>query len=214
MSSIESQAAFDAEQRGLLLAVAERSIACGLERGLPLDPDPADYPEPLRVIRATFVTLEIAAALRGCIGVLDACRPVVADVARNAFAAAFEDPRFTRLQASEFPRLTLKISILTPPEPLEFKSEAELLRRIRPGIDGLILMDRGRRGTFLPSVWEQLPDPESFLEHLKRKAGFPVGYWSETLRLLRYTTESFGGPVSLERRVYPGQGQDNGRVPT
>nr|WP_052315085.1 AmmeMemoRadiSam system protein A [Thiocystis violascens] len=211
MSFTESKPTSDAEpldialdqQRRILLEVAARSIANGLERGMPLDLDPADYPEPLRATRATFVTLEFDGALRGCIGVLDAFRPLVEDVAHNAFAAAFQDPRFPRLRPDEFPRLTIKISILAPPEPLEFASQADLLGLIRPGVDGLILTDQGRRGTFLPSVWEQLPDPASFLEHLKLKAGLPPGYWSETLRVFRYTTESFGG---ASRR-----GHDNGK---
>lgn len=210
MSSIESKPAGDAEprdiapdqQRRILLEVAARSIATGLERGMPLDLDPTDYPEPLRAVRATFVTLEIDGALRGCIGVLDARRPLVEDVAHNAFAAAFQDPRFPRLHPDEFPRLTIKISVLTPPEPLEFASQSDLLDRIRPGVDGLILTDQGRRGTFLPSVWEQLPDPASFLEHLKRKAGLPFGYWSDTLRVSRYATESFGGSFSdIDARI-------------
>lgn len=146
-------------------------------------------------MRATFVTLEIGGALRGCIGVLEAIRPLVVDVARNAFAAAFEDPRFPRLTRAELPRLDIHISVLTPPEPMHFDSEADLLRQIRPGIDGLILEDRGRRGTFLPSVWEQLPKPDEFFEHLRHKAGLPGGYWSETLIVSRYTTESFGAAV-------------------
>lgn len=220
MSSIKPKAACDAEsidvaqdkQRRILLEVADRSIAKGLERGVPLELNPAEYPEPLRVIRATFVTLEIADALRGCIGVLDAFRPLVEDVARNAYAAAFEDPRFPRLRPDEFPLLTIKISILTPPEPLEFTSEADLLSQLRPGVDGLILTDKGRRGTFLPSVWEQLPNPESFLEHLKRKAGLPFGYWSETLQVFRYTTESFGGQASGGRLEHPGHSQNSDQV--
>jgi AmmeMemoRadiSam system protein A len=189
-------------QRRILLEVAARSIATGLECGRPLELDPVDYPEPLRAIRATFVTLERDGALRGCIGVLDAFRPLVEDVARNAFAAAFQDPRFARLQPEECPRLTIKISVLTPPEPLEFASQSDLLDRIRPGIDGLILTEQGRRGTFLPSVWEQLPETASFLEHLKRKAGLPFGYWSDTLRVSRYTTKSFGGSFSdIDARI-------------
>lgn len=211
MFSIDVQPAGDAEPldialdqpRRILQEVAARSIATGLERGIPLELNPADYPEPLRAIRATFVTLEIDGALRGCIGVLDAFRPLVEDVAQNAFAAAFQDPRFPQLRPDEFPRLTIKISVLTPPEPLEFSSQSDLLGRIRPGVDGLILTDQGRRGTFLPSVWEQLPDPASFLEHLKRKAGLPFGYWSDTLRVSRYATESFGGAVSRDGHQIP-----------
>jgi uncharacterized protein len=192
----EPSAVYDATERAILLDIAARSIAHGLEHQRPLELDPDDYPEPLRAGRATFVTLERHADLRGCIGVLDAFRPLVVDVAQNAFAAAFEDPRFPPLRAPEYPELTLKLSVLTPAEPLVFGSEAELLARIRPGIDGLILSDGGRRGTFLPSVWEQLPDPRDFLDHLKRKAGLPLGYWSDSLRVARYGTESFGGPIS------------------
>ena len=196
----ERPSIYDATERAILLDIAARSIAHGLEHQRPLDLDPAEYPEPLRAIRATFVTLERHADLRGCIGVLDAFRPLVTDVARNAFAAAFEDPRFPPLRAAEYPELTLKLSVLTPAEPLSFGSEAELLAQIRPGVDGLILSDRGRRGTFLPSVWEQLPDPRDFLDHLKRKAGLPMGYWSDSLRVSRYGTESFGGPIDQIQR--------------
>jgi len=199
MHSIETTsdlpAVYDATERATLLDIAARSIAHGLEYQRPLELDPNVHPEPLRSIRATFVTLERRADLRGCIGVLDAFRPLVVDVAQNAFAAAFADPRFPPLRAAEYPELTLKLSILTPAEPLSFASEAELLAQIRPGVDGLILSDRGWRGTFLPSVWEQLPDPRDFLDHLKRKAGLPMGYWSESLRVARYITESFGGPI-------------------
>ena len=196
----EPPAIYDATERATLLDIAARSIAYGLEHQRPLEPNPTDYPEPLRAIRATFVTLERHSDLRGCIGVLDAFRPLVLDVAQNAFAAAFEDPRFPPLRAAEYPELTLKLSVLTPAEPLSFGSEAELLAQIRPGVDGLILSDRGRRGTFLPSVWEQLPDPRDFLEHLKRKAGLPMGHWSDSLRVARYGTESFGGPIGRLQR--------------
>ncbi|BCU05791.1 AmmeMemoRadiSam system protein A [Allochromatium tepidum] len=196
----ERPAIYDSTERAILLDIAARSIAHGLEYRRPLDLDLAEYPEPLRAIRATFVTLERHADLRGCIGVLDAFRPLVLDVAQNAFAAAFEDPRFPPLRADEYPELSLKISVLTPAEPMAFGSEAELLTQIRPGVDGLILSDRGRRGTFLPSVWEQLPDPRDFLEHLKRKAGLPMGHWSDSLRVARYATESFGGPIGRLQR--------------
>jgi AmmeMemoRadiSam system protein A len=188
----EAQPAYDAEQRAILLDVAARSIALGLDQGRPFDPDPFDYPPALRASLATFVTLEIDQALRGCIGVLEAIRPLVRDVALNAFAAAFEDPRFAPLRAAEYPGLTLKISILSPPQPMHCASEADLLAQIRPGIDGLILREQGHRGTFLPSVWEQLPDSLDFLRHLKRKAGLPIDYWSSRLEISRYTSESFG----------------------
>lgn len=176
----------------MLLDVAAESIAKALEQGVPWVPSAGDYPEALREPRATFVTLEMDGDLRGCIGALEAHRPLVQDVAHNAFAAAFQDPRFAPLTAPELPRLTLKISVLSVPEPVAFRSDADLLAQLRPGVDGLILKDKGHRGTFLPAVWEQLPNPSDFLAHLKRKAGLPMDYWSDDLEVLRYTTESFG----------------------
>ncbi len=180
----------------MLLSIAAQSIEHGLNHGRPLEPDPHDYPAALQAERATFVTLQIDGELRGCMGVLEAIRPLVIDVARNAYAAAFEDPRFPPLTRAELPRLDIHLSVLSPWEPLHFESESDLLGQIRPGIDGLILEDRGRRGTFLPSVWEQLPNPADFFEHLRHKAGLPSGYWSETLRVSRYSTESFGAPIA------------------
>ena len=195
MSSTDAPAVYRDTERRMLLAVAAQSIEHGLNQASPLAPDPGEYPEALRAIRATFVTLEIGGALRGCIGVLEAIRPLVVDVAYNAFAAAFEDPRFPPLTRAELPRLEIHISVLTPPEQMRFDTEADLLQQIRPGIDGLILADCGRRGTFLPSVWEELQQPAEFLEHLRYKAGLPGGYWSESLRVSRYTTESFGASI-------------------
>ncbi len=175
--------------RADLLGVAGRAIAAGFEGGR-LKVPVAEYPEPLRAIRATFVTLEIGGDLRGCIGTLDARRALVEDVAWNAYAAAFDDPRFPPLAREELTRIDVHLSVLSPPELMLVSSEHELLGRLRPGIDGLLLQEGGRRGTFLPSVWQQLPDPVEFLTHLKRKAGLPANYWSATLRISRYTAES------------------------
>jgi hypothetical protein len=186
-----TEAAYSPAERRQLLSLARASIDHGLAHGTPLPPDLAALPASLRAARATFVTLHLDGALRGCIGSLEARRPLAEDVAENAFAAAFRDPRFSPVSATEAPRLELQISVLSPPEPLTCASEEELLARLRPGVDGLILADRGRRGTFLPSVWGQLPEPREFLAHLKRKAGLPADHWSQTLRVERYTTESF-----------------------
>lgn len=154
------------------------------------------YPAALQAERASFVTLTIDHQLRGCIGVLEAIRSLVVDVAANAFAAAFEDRRFAPLAAGEYPRLTIHISVLSPPAAMSFVSEADLLRQLRPMADGLVLEEQGYRGTFLPSVWETLPEPREFLRHLKRKAGLPEDYWTASLRVSRYTTESFGACVA------------------
>ena len=175
-----------------MLDLAWQSIREGLARGRPAPPELEDFAGRLREPGAAFVTLHRFGELRGCIGHLEAVQPLVLDVAENAFAAAFRDPRFPPLQAWELEGLDLQISVLTAPEPLVFEDETDLVHQLRPGLDGLILEDKGRRGTFLPAVWEGLPEPERFLAELKRKAGLPTTYWSPSLRVSRYRTETFG----------------------
>ncbi|MFN2310235.1 MAG: AmmeMemoRadiSam system protein A [Gammaproteobacteria bacterium] len=182
---------FDAPSRQQLRALAAASIRHGLEQGRPLTPDPQAYPETLRAARASFVTLNRHGALRGCIGSLEACRPLLVDVAENAFAAAFRDPRFPPLRAEELSDLEIHLSVLSPPAPVDFRDEADLIAQLRPGVDGLILSFDRHRGTFLPSVWSSLPQPAQFLTELKRKAGLPADFWSPDLRVQRYTTEMF-----------------------
>lgn len=172
-----------------LLRLAGESIKKGLCGEMPAV-SATDYPEPLRVLRATFVTLHLEAQLRGCIGTLEARRTLVEDVASNAWSAAFRDPRFSALTWTEFERLDIHISVLSLPEPLQFSSEDELVAQLRPRVDGLIIEEGFNRGTFLPSVWEQLPDPREFLRQLKHKAGLSPDYWSSRIRVQRYTTES------------------------
>jgi len=187
------------EHQQLLLTIAHDAIFSKIRRSLGEGgqtlkkkvPTIGKLPAELMEKRATFVTLTIGGHLRGCIGMLEACRPLAEDVAANARAAAFEDPRFEPLTKKEFEKLEIHISVLSPPEELTFLSEEDVLSQIRLGIDGLILQDGFRRGTFLPSVWEELPSKELFWAHLKRKAGLPADYWSDTLRVFRYTTEYF-----------------------
>lgn len=176
-------------ERKQLLTIARNSIEHGLRHRSILHPVLSDYSVALNAIRASFVTLQRHHQLRGCIGKLEATRPLAEDVACNAFAAAFEDPRFPGLQTAEWHDLELEISILTVAEPLHFNAEHELLQQLRPFQDGLILSCGSHRATFLPSVWESLPDPAEFLKYLKRKAGLNENYWSETLRASRYQTE-------------------------
>ena len=177
--------------RVTLLQIALRSIREGLASGRALRVDSDDFPEELRAQRACFVTLQSEGDLRGCIGHLQAVQPLVCDVSENAFSAAFRDPRFAPLSAVEIEGLEVHISVLTPPSPMSCSSEQALLHEVRPGVDGLILEDGAHRGTFLPSVWESLPDPRSFVQQLKRKAGLPTDYWSEGIRVSRYQTEAF-----------------------
>lgn len=191
MPSIEERPWLGAEARRILLAVATRSIRHGLADGGPLQVRAEDFEPPLRELRASFVTLTHRGALRGCIGHLQAVSPLVIDVAHNAFAAAFRDPRFPPLAERELVDVEIHISVLTPAEPMNFASEQDLIGQLQPGVDGLILQDGYRQGTFLPSVWESLRDPASFLAHLKLKAGLPADYWSDTLTVSRYRTESF-----------------------
>ncbi len=178
--------------RTTLLDTARRSIRHGLAHGRALQVDPSAYHQPLAANGASFVTLQRRGTLRGCIGTLEAFRPLICDVAENAFAAAFRDPRFPPVREDELDDITLDISVLGKPEALEFRSRQDLLQQIRPGVDGLILQDGPNRGTFLPSVWESLPEREEFLRQLNVKAGLPPGHWSDTLRVWRYTTEYFG----------------------
>lgn len=179
------------EGRRMLLGIARDSIQHGLDQGAPLAVVAHDYPAELQAIRACFVTLHLRGSLRGCIGHLEANLPLIEDVADNAYAAAFSDPRFPALARHELADLQIHISVLTPSQPISFTSEADLIGQLRPHRDGLILTDGLHRGTFLPSVWEQLPEPAMFLRHLKLKAGLTADHWSEHLQVYRYETESF-----------------------
>jgi len=179
------------EEQALLRAIALESIRHGLEEGRSLDPDPKKAPSGLRVPGAVFVTLDIHGQLRGCVGSFEARRPLIQDVAQNAYSAAFMDFRFPPLSQAEFPELGLHISLLTPLEPLEVTSQQDLLRKLRPGVDGLLLEDPPHRSTFLPQVWDSLPEPEDFLGELFLKAGLPVDHWSKTLSFQRYGAEEF-----------------------
>ena len=148
-----------------------------------------EYEAELTEQGACFVTIKINDDLRGCIGSLEAYRPLIEDVADNAFAAAFRDPRFPKLTDAEYEQLQYHISVLDKPQPMSFESEQDLLQQIRPGIDGLVLQDKHNRGTFLPAVWDSLPEAEDFLRHLKLKAGLSPNYWSDTIKVERYTAE-------------------------
>lgn len=181
---------FQQKERDILLKTAHDTIQFCLNN--PLNKMPThlnEYPEQLRLQRACFVTLHLNGQLRGCIGSLQAHQALILDVIQNSYSAAFRDPRFAPLTAEEIPLISLEISVLTTPRRMQFNSEADLLQQILPGADGLILSDAGHRGTFLPSVWQQLPEKQAFLQHLKIKAGLPTNYWSNSITVERYTTE-------------------------
>lgn len=176
-----------------LLALAEAAIDHGLAEGRPPAVDPARYPPPLRAQRAAFVTLlDGDERLRGCIGSIEARRTLVEDVNANAFAAAFEDPRFAPLTPAERGGLQCKLSILTRPEPIHFEDEADLVGQLEPGTDGVLLVAGEQRGTLLPAVWEQIPEPLEFWRMVKRKAGLDPASFPLDLDVYRYRAETLG----------------------
>ena len=178
-------------QQQQLRNVARRAIEHGLQHGQPLIPPHKDCASELLTQTASFVTLKRHGELRGCIGTLLPVRPLIDDVAHNAFAAAFRDARFAPLQENELDQLMIHLSVLGKPETLAFNSEQQLIAQLHPGVDGVILSEGSLRATFLPSVWETLPDPQAFLRQLKQKAGLPAHYWSDTMEFQRYAVDSF-----------------------
>lgn len=182
--------AVDAPAKALLKDIAHRTIHHGLGRGERLEIDLSACPASVLAAGAAFVTLKLGGDLRGCLGSLEPRRPLAQDVADNAYAAAFQDPRFAPLSAREYPRTTVSIALLSAPEALACPSEEALVAALQPGVDGLIL-EEGTvfRATFLPAVWESIDRPDEFVRRLKMKAGLPAHYWSATLRVKRYTTE-------------------------
>ena len=162
-------------------------LSTGLSTDLPADTD-AQW---LSRKRASFVTLTIDGQLRGCIGSLQAHRPLIEDLRANAIAAAFHDPRFPPLSREAFATIHIEISLLGDASALEYDNEASALEQIRPGIDGVILQYGSHQATFLPQVWDQLPDRSQFMAHLKMKAGLPADFWHPDIRLSIYQVEKF-----------------------
>ena len=182
----------DAQQGRMLLALARSAISQELgEASRAPWPNSGLPPDWLRNSGATFVTLTQAGELRGCIGSLEAHRSLLEDVAANARAAAFGDPRFPPLTAGEWPGTRVEVSLLSPAEPMHCRDEADCLAQLRPGLDGVILEQGWHRATFLPQVWEQLPDARQFMAQLKRKAGLATDFWGPDLRISRYRVEKF-----------------------
>ena len=149
----------------------------------------------LQRLGATFVTLTQAGQLRGCIGSLQAHRPLAEDVRNNAVAAALHDPRFAPVTAQEAPRLLVEVSVLTSPMPLSYTGQAHALQQLQPGVDGVVFecvyQGRKHRSTFLPQVWEQLPEVATFMAHLKAKAGLAPDFWSPEVQLSVYRVQKF-----------------------
>jgi AmmeMemoRadiSam system protein A len=180
------------EEKQALLHLAREALEYGV-RGKTLPPvDEASLPPRLREQGASFVTLTIDGDLRGCIGALEAYQPLADDVREHAVAAALEDPRFRPVHQAELGRIRLEVSCLTQPRPLEYSTSEDLLAKLRPHVDGVILKGDFRRATFLPQVWEKIPDPEDFLDHLCAKMGAKSNLWRNTkLQVYVYQVEEF-----------------------
>ena len=183
-----------------LIALAARSIEHGLVDAEAGSLDVAGMPDELLETRATFVTLSTPqSGLRGCRGLLEARYPLAIDVWHNAYASAFDDPRFPPVSAHEFVQLDIEISVLGDLAPLVVASEQELRRRLVPQRDGVVLSWRGRRATFLPKVWEDVPDVGEFLAHLKIKAGLTWDFWASDIQIQIYATQIISGCVASYR---------------
>ena len=177
----------NAAKGNTLLPLARAAIAGALgqsqtDRNLPLW---------LEQPGASFVTLTQEGALLGCIGSLEARRPLHIDVKSNAVAAALHDPRFAPLTFTELEYTRIEVSLVSPMQPMRFSSQADALSQLRPGVDGVVFEYAHYRSTFLPQVWEQLPDTREFLAHLKQKAGLPMEFWADQVRLARYTVDKW-----------------------
>lgn len=179
------------EQGQVLLHLARDAIATHFD----LSSHPAPHAAWLNERGATFVTLTQHGRLRGCIGSLEVSRTLSDDVRHNAVAAAFHDPRFAPLTADEFNGTRVEVSLLSPAHQLIFNSEKDALSQMQPGEDGLIFEYKWHKATFLPQVWEELPQAQEFFEHLKSKAGLPPKFWSEDIKLSRYSVQKWQEPA-------------------
>ncbi len=174
-----------------LLDLADRSIIEGLDGRPPVTPRAGELPAGLRAVVGTFVTLLVRGSLNGCIGTVEGVDPLGVAVHRLARAAAFADPRLPSLTRADLDHLTIEVSVLSPLARIECRSHEALRADLAVGVDGL-LVDAGRReGVFLPSVWEQLPEPNAFLDHLYRKAGIEPRSWPRGMRAWRFSVEKY-----------------------
>jgi len=181
-----------AEEKLTLLQLARQALESGVRGKSLAAPDPSHLTPLLRAEGAAFVTLTVRGQLRGCIGSLQPYQPLADDVREHAIAAALQDYRFPPVRPEELPRIRIEVSRLTLPQPLPYTDAEDLLAKLRPGIDGVILRDGSRRATFLPQVWEQVPDKAEFLSHLCAKIGAASNLWRHKhLDVQIYQVEEF-----------------------
>ncbi|MFZ2393098.1 AmmeMemoRadiSam system protein A, partial [Rhodoferax sp.] len=188
---MRTDAALTNEHGPLLLQIARSAISNKLGQAVALPEPSSQAADVLQAAGASFVTLNQQGQLRGCIGSLQAHRPLMVDVQANAIAAALHDPRFAPLRLVELEITTVEVSVLSAMQPMPFSSEADALAQLRPGVDGVVFEFGHYRSTFLPQVWEQLPNARQFMAHLKHKAGLAPDFWAAEVRLQRYTVAKF-----------------------
>nr|HPM84255.1 AmmeMemoRadiSam system protein A [Candidatus Anammoximicrobium sp.] len=180
------------EDQKFLLDLARKSLNKAVRDQEQLEVPAAEVPDRLRERGACFVTLTKKEDLRGCIGHIFACRPLYQSVLENAKHAALEDRRFSPVEAKELDQIAVEVSVLTTPRRVEYKSPDELIAKLRPGVDGVVFGLRGERSTYLPQVWEQLPDKEQFLRQLVLKAGLRASAWKDPeAAFLTYQVQAF-----------------------
>ena len=177
----------EAQAGDILIGIARAAIA--RELGRPVEV--AEHDPWLRQPGASFVTLKQGERLRGCIGTLKAHRPLGEDVKANARSAAFRDPRFPPLALDELERTRVEVSVLSPLELVTAVTEADALSQLTPGLHGVVFEYGYHQSTYLPQVWEDLPDPVEFLATLKQKAGLPPDFWDAEVKLRRYTVSKW-----------------------
>ena len=185
------------DKGAVLIALARQAIADRL--GVSVVAPDVEVTDWLQANAATFVTLTMHDCLndglndnlRGCIGTLEPFRPLMDDVQANAVAAAFHDPRFSPLAADEFGLISIEVSLLSPMQPFSVSDESDACARIRPHVDGVVLEYGAHKATFLPQVWDQLPEPRQFMAHLKQKAGLSADFWHPDVRLYIYQVDKF-----------------------
>lgn len=181
------------EEQKTLIHLAREAIECGV-KGETLPPlDQSSLPFHLREQGASFITLTVHGQLRGCIGALEPYQPLADDVREHAVAAALEDPRFPPVQLNELNGIKIEVSRLTRPIPLDYKDADDLLSKLHPNVDGVIVRDAtGRHATFLPQVWEKIRNPADFMDNLCHKLGVDYNSWrSRHFDVLTYQVEEF-----------------------
>lgn len=188
--SPSAETVLDADEAELLLDIADAAVVTGL-RGGPPTVRAAALPPALRADVGVFVTLTVDGELNGCIGSIEGVEPLAHGTARHAWSAAFADPRLPPLQRADYPRLTIDVSVLSPLTPMRAATRQDVLTDLERGVHGLVIAVDRHQAAFLPAVWDQLPEPEMFLDHLQAKAGLAPGRWPTGTRAWRFDVQKF-----------------------